>query len=422
MRVRDARQTFLGIWIDRRAAAGEEIEIWGDGAQRRDLLYVDDAVARVPARRRARGGGSARSSTSARRTSVTLDELGRDARRRSPGSGSYRLVPFPAERKAIDIGDYYADDAQDPRRRSAGADGRARGRAAPDARLLPRARRARTGADGERPVPRPRARRRGARRASSTTAIAASSTAAGSCSARGWRSSSARSPRSAARAQAVGVASGTDAIAIALRARSASARRRGGRRRRTRASRRSPAIEAAGAVAGARRRRPGDAGRSTRRSAPRPHVDARARSSRSTSTASCADVDAIADCARHGLAVVEDAAQAHGARPRRPARRHARRRRGVQLLPDEEPRRARRRRARSSPTTRPSPPPRGSCARTASASGYESVRRGWNSRLDELQAAVLLVELPRLDEWNERRRALAARYATSCGTSSRVAC
>lgn len=37
---------------------------------------------------------------------------------------------------------------------------------------------------------------------------------------------------------------------------------------------------------------------------------------------------------------------------------------------------------------------------------------GWNSRLDTLQAAVLLVKLDFLDEWNADRRALAARYTT----------
>ena len=42
---------------------------------------------------------------------------------------------------------------------------------------------------------------------------------------------------------------------------------------------------------------------------------------------------------------------------------------------------------------------------------YVNIERGCNSRLDELQAAFLRVKLAHLDDWNDRRRAMAARYA-----------
>jgi dTDP-4-amino-4,6-dideoxygalactose transaminase len=41
---------------------------------------------------------------------------------------------------------------------------------------------------------------------------------------------------------------------------------------------------------------------------------------------------------------------------------------------------------------------------------YVNIERGYNSRLDEMQAAFLRVKLTKLDEWNQRRRVLAARY------------
>ncbi len=44
------------------------------------------------------------------------------------------------------------------------------------------------------------------------------------------------------------------------------------------------------------------------------------------------------------------------------------------------------------------------------ANRYISTEQGWNSRLDELQAAVLRVKLRHLDEWTSRRRDIAARY------------
>ena len=46
---------------------------------------------------------------------------------------------------------------------------------------------------------------------------------------------------------------------------------------------------------------------------------------------------------------------------------------------------------------------------------YDSVVPGRNSRLDTVQAAVLLAKLAHLDEWNERRRTLADRYREALG-------
>ncbi len=57
-------------------------------------------------------------------------------------------------------------------------------------------------------------------------------------------------------------------------------------------------------------------------------------------------------------------------------------------------------------------------ARVRSFRSHGSQRRyyhegfGWNSRLDALQAAILRVKLRHLNEWNERRRAIAAQYSS----------
>jgi UDP-glucose 4-epimerase len=106
MRVRDARQTFLGVWAQA-LIRDDEFEIWGDGTQVRDFTYVDDAVAAFlaaaldpQARGRALNLGGERP--------VTLIELA-DSAVQANGGGSYRIVPFPEDRKAIDIGDYVGD-------------------------------------------------------------------------------------------------------------------------------------------------------------------------------------------------------------------------------------------------------------------------------------------------------------------------
>lgn len=49
------------------------------------------------------------------------------------------------------------------------------------------------------------------------------------------------------------------------------------------------------------------------------------------------------------------------------------------------------------------------------AEGYMSVVKGRNSRLDDLQAAILRAKLAHLDAWSERRRAIALAYSQALG-------
>lgn len=107
MRIKDARQTFVGIWV-RAVLEGKPFEVWG-GDQLRDFTYVDDAVdafllaatTDAAAGRVFNVGGE---------EVVSLRELA-DALVAANGSGRYVVREFPAERKRIDIGDYYAADS-----------------------------------------------------------------------------------------------------------------------------------------------------------------------------------------------------------------------------------------------------------------------------------------------------------------------
>jgi len=106
MRVRDARQTFLGIWL-RQIIAGQPIHVYGDGSQLRDFNYVDDAVAAMllaMASDQAIGQvynlGHAEI-ISLKNLAALLVEL--------HGSGRYECIPFADELKKIDIGNYYGD-------------------------------------------------------------------------------------------------------------------------------------------------------------------------------------------------------------------------------------------------------------------------------------------------------------------------
>jgi UDP-glucose 4-epimerase len=111
MRVKDARQTFLGIWV-RQLLDGEPILVFGDGSQVRDFTYVDDVVSAMLI-------AATNPSTSGKvfniggNERICLRELAQMIVNiiNINGSGVFQLVPFPKERKAIDIGDYYADDS-----------------------------------------------------------------------------------------------------------------------------------------------------------------------------------------------------------------------------------------------------------------------------------------------------------------------
>jgi UDP-glucose 4-epimerase len=105
MRVKDARQTFVGVWI-RQILENKPVEVWG-GEQLRDFTYVDDAVeAFLLAATHPRAVGGV----------FNLGGVGRISLRALAGTlvavagqGSFAVRAFPADRKKIDIGDYYSD-------------------------------------------------------------------------------------------------------------------------------------------------------------------------------------------------------------------------------------------------------------------------------------------------------------------------
>jgi UDP-glucose 4-epimerase len=106
MRVKDARQTFLGIWV-RLLIEGKPIKVFGDGLQLRDFNYVDDCVdALLLAGSSDAANGKVYNLGSTevvglKALAAMMVDLGH--------GGSFELVAFPPERKAIDIGDYYSD-------------------------------------------------------------------------------------------------------------------------------------------------------------------------------------------------------------------------------------------------------------------------------------------------------------------------
>lgn len=133
-----------------------------------------------------------------------------------------------------------------------------------------------------------------------------------------------------------------------------------------------------------------------------------------------ADMDPIVAIAReHGLRVLEDAAQAHGARykGRRigshgdavtwsfyPGKNLGAMGDGGAVTTDDPALADRIRTLRN----------------YGSRVKYVNEMQGYNSRLDPMQAAVLRVKLPHLDAWNARREAIAARYLRGLGDAGMV--
>jgi dTDP-glucose 4,6-dehydratase/UDP-glucose 4-epimerase len=106
MRVKDARQTFLGIWI-RQLIEQKPIQVYGSGEQQRDFNFVNDVVeALLLAAASDKADGQVFNLGD--RKHINLKELAALLVQINSG-GRYELIPFPEDRKTIDIGDYYAD-------------------------------------------------------------------------------------------------------------------------------------------------------------------------------------------------------------------------------------------------------------------------------------------------------------------------
>lgn len=105
MRVKDSRQTFLGVWV-RLLVEGKPFEVWG-GEQLRDYNYVEDVIDALllcALSENAIGkvfnlGGDC---------VISLKDTA-ELMVKANGGGEYVIREFPPERKRIDIGDYYSD-------------------------------------------------------------------------------------------------------------------------------------------------------------------------------------------------------------------------------------------------------------------------------------------------------------------------
>ena len=105
MRIKDARQTFLGVWV-RLLLEGKTFEVWG-GEQLRDFTYVDDVVDAFLLAAASKEANGEVFNLGCERV-IGLKALA-DLLVEVNGGGRYEIRSFPPDRKRIDIGDYYAD-------------------------------------------------------------------------------------------------------------------------------------------------------------------------------------------------------------------------------------------------------------------------------------------------------------------------
>ena len=106
MRVKDARQTFLGWWL-RQVVENKVLQVFGDGQQIRDFNYVDDVVlALLLAAYYEKANGQIYNLGAPE--AINLTELA-DLMVEIAAQSRYEIVPFPNDRKRIDIGDYHGN-------------------------------------------------------------------------------------------------------------------------------------------------------------------------------------------------------------------------------------------------------------------------------------------------------------------------
>ena len=106
MRIKDARQTFLGIWI-RNLLEGKPVQVFGDGKQRRDYNYIEDVLdALLIAATENDAVGKVHNLGAP--DPLSLEETAKIMCQGIEGS-DYLMIPFPENRKVIDVGDFICD-------------------------------------------------------------------------------------------------------------------------------------------------------------------------------------------------------------------------------------------------------------------------------------------------------------------------